>query len=86
LALATPWIAPFLLGGQAVAEGFGRHNGSGGSYFTAEEVTDFGNQREYVVGEIAGRSKIRFLVDHGSELQYTDYGVAVFDTAVKLAV
>jgi hypothetical protein len=49
-------------------------------------VTDFGNQREYVVGEIAGRSKIRFLVDHGSELQYTDYGVAVFDTAVQLAV
>jgi hypothetical protein len=75
-----------LLGGQAVAEGFGRHNGSGGSYFTSEEVTDFGNQREYVVGEIAGRSKIRFLVDHGSELQYTDYGVAVFDTAVQLAV
>ena len=74
-----------LLGGQAVAEGFGRHNGSGGSYFTAEEVTDFQNQREYVVGEIAGRSKIRFLVDHGSEQQYTDYGVAVFDTAVRLA-
>jgi len=25
------------------------------------------------------------LVDHGSEQQYTDYGVAVFDTAVRLA-
>jgi len=74
-----------LLGGQALAEGFGRHNGSGSSYFTAEETTDFGNQREYVVGEIGGRSKIRFLIDHGNEQQYTDYGVAVIDTAVRLA-
>ena len=74
-----------LLGGQALAEGFGRHNGSGSSYFTAEETTDFGNQREYVVGEIGGRSKIRFLIDHGNEQQYTDYGVAAIDTAVRLA-
>lgn len=74
-----------LLGGQALAEGFGKHNGSGNSYFTEEEVTDFKNQREYVVGEVAGRSKIRFEIDHGSEKQFTDYGVAVIDTAVRLA-
>jgi len=74
-----------LLGGQALAEGFGKHRVSQGSYFTAEEITDFGNRCEYVAGEIGGRSKIRFLVDHGSEKQYTDYGVAVIDTAVRLA-
>jgi N4-gp56 family major capsid protein len=74
-----------VLGGQALAEGFGMHMNSLGSYFTAEEKSDFGNQLEYVVGEIAGRSKIRFLVDHGSDQQYTDYGVAVVDTAVRLA-
>jgi N4-gp56 family major capsid protein len=74
-----------LLGGQALAEGFGKHNKSLGSYFTAEELTDFGDKYEYLVGEIAGRSKIRFLVDHGDSLQYTDNGVAVFDTAVRLA-
>ncbi len=74
-----------LLGGQALAEGFGRHMGSGSSYFTKEEIDDFENQREYLVGEVAGRSKIRFLIDHGSEQQYTDYGVAVIDTAVRLA-
>ena len=66
-------------------KGSGRHNGSGSSYFTAEETTDFGNQRGYVVGEIGGRSKIRFLIDHGNEQQYTDYGVAAIDTAVRLA-
>lgn len=74
-----------LLGGQALAEGFGKHNKSMGSYFTAEELTDFEDKYEYVVGEIAGRSKIRFLVDHGDSQQYTDNGVAVIDTAVRLA-
>lgn len=74
-----------LLGGQALAEGFGKHRKSQGSYFTAEEETDFGDKIEYLVGEVGGRSKIRFLVDHGSEKQYTDNGVAVIDTAVRLA-
>lgn len=75
-----------LLGGQALAEGYGKHRKSGGSYFTAEEKTDFENKYSYLIGEIAGRSKIRFLVDHGTEQQYTDNGVMVIDTAVSLTV
>lgn len=74
-----------LLGGQALAEGYGKHNRSLGSFFTEEEWSNFHNDYEYLIGEIAGRSKIRFLVDHGESLQYTDNGVAVFDTAVRLA-
>lgn len=86
-ALATGYAVDraILLGGQALAEGYGKHKGSLGSFFTEEEWTDFHNQYEYLVGEIAGRSKIRFLVDHGDSIQYTDNGVAVFDTAVRLA-
>ena len=74
-----------MLAGQAFAEGYGKHNTSMGSFFTEEEWTDFRNQYEYLIGEIAGRSKIRFLVDHGESVQYTDNGVAVFDTAVRLS-
>lgn len=34
---------------------------------------------------INGRSKVRFLVNHGDESQYTDHGVMAIDTAVRIA-
>ena len=37
------------------------------------------------MGAINGRSKIRFDIDHGDSKQFTDYGVTVIDTAVKLS-
>jgi hypothetical protein len=30
-------------------------------------------------------SKIRFLIDHGTQKEYTDFGVMAIDTAVRLA-
>ena len=44
-----------------------------------------GDKLELLVGAINGRSKIRFEVNHGDTTQYTDYGVMVIDTAVKLS-
>jgi N4-gp56 family major capsid protein len=74
-----------LLGGQALAEGFGKAMQSGASFFWSEKELDHGDKMEYLIGEVAGRSKIQFLVDFGDTQQYTDYGVIAIDTAVRLA-
>ena len=74
-----------LLGSQALAEGFGRHNGSEVHISPQKKRPTLAISVIHVVGGIGGRSKIRFLIDHGNEQQYTDYGVAVIDTAVRLA-
>jgi len=74
-----------LLGGQALAEAWGKHNKSGSPYFWSEKELDHGDKLELLVGMISGRSKIRFLIDHGSEQQYTDFGVMAIDTVVRIA-
>jgi N4-gp56 family major capsid protein len=74
-----------LLGGQALAEAWGKHRKTGNPYFWSEKELDHGDKLEVLVGAINGRSKVRFLIDHGDEQQYTDYGVIAIDTAVKLA-
>jgi hypothetical protein len=58
---------------------------SGASFFWSEKELDHGDKMEYLIGEVAGRSKIQFLVDFGDTQQYTDYGVIAIDTAVRLA-
>jgi Protein of unknown function (DUF4043) len=73
-----------LLGGQALAEAFAKHNGSGAPFFWSEKMLDHDDKLEMLVGTIRGVSKIRFLIDHGTEERYTDFGVTVFDTAVSL--
>lgn len=73
-----------LLGGQALAEAFAKHGDSNGPFFWKEKMLDHDDKMEMLVGTIRGVSKIRFLVDQGSESHYTDYGVTVFDTAVQL--
>lgn len=75
-----------LLGGQALAEAFGKHRKTGNPYFWSEKELDHGDKLELLVGAINGRSKIRFAIDHGEGAkQPTDYGVMAIDTVVKLA-
>ncbi len=73
-----------LLGGQAVAEAFAKHNGTGVPFFWSEKQLDHDDKLEMLVGTIRGVSKIRFEIDFGDSKQFTDYGVTVIDTAVVL--
>ena len=73
-----------LLGGQALAEAWGKHNKTGMPYFFSEKELDHGDKLEILLGMINGRSKIRFEIDHGDTKQFTDYGVMAIDTVVKL--
>lgn len=74
-----------LLGGQALAEAFGKHAKTGNPFFWSEKELDHGDKLEILIGMISGKSKVRFLVDHGTQTQYTDYGIMAIDTAVKIA-
>lgn len=73
-----------LLGGQALAQAFGASEHSGIPFFWKEEMDDFDDKMELAIGSIFGMSKIRFAVDHGDSVQFTDHGVTVLDTAVKI--
>lgn len=73
-----------LLGGQALAQAFGRSEHSGVPFFWSEEKGDHGDKMEILIGAILGMSKVRFAVDHGDSKQFTDHGVTVLDTAVKI--
>ena len=75
-----------LLGGQALAEAWGKHRKTGNPFFWSEKELDHDDKLELLVGAINGRSKIRFEVDHGDTKQITDHGIMVIDTAVKLGV
>lgn len=75
-----------LLGGQALAEAFGKHRQSGSPFFFSEKELDHNDKLELLVGAINGRSKIRFEIDYGAAgKQPTDYGVMAIDTVVRLA-
>lgn len=73
-----------LLGGQALAEAWGKHVKTGSPFFYSEKELDHDDKLELLVGAINGRSKIRFEVDHGDTKQFTDYGVIAIDTVVPL--
>jgi N4-gp56 family major capsid protein len=74
-----------LLGGQALAEAYGKARQTGNPYFWSEKELDHGDKLEVLIGMISGKSKTRFLINHGEEQQYTDFGVVAIDTAVKIA-
>jgi len=74
-----------LLGGQALAEAFGKARQTGNPYFWSEKELDHGDKLEVLIGSVGGKSKTRFLINHGDSEQYTDYGVIAIDTAVKIA-
>lgn len=73
-----------LLGGQALAMAYGKNNKTGNPYFWSEKELDHGDKLEVLIGSIMGSSKIRFLMDHGSQSEFTDNGVLCIDSAVSL--
>jgi len=73
-----------LLGGQALAEAYGKARQTGNPYFWSEKELDHGDKLEILIGMIAGCSKIQFQIDHGDAKEYTDFGVMAIDTAVAL--
>lgn len=74
-----------LLGGQALATALGMNNKTGNPFFWSEKELDHGDKLEVLIGMMNGSSKIRFLIDHGTQgLQYTDNGIIAIDSAVKL--
>lgn len=74
-----------LLGGQALAEAYGKTRQTGNPYFWSEKELDHGDKLEILVGAICGKSKIRFEIDHGPQKEFTDFGVMAIDTAVAIA-
>lgn len=73
-----------LLGGQAIAEAFAASDKAKIPFFWSEKELDHGDKIEVLLGMIRGVSKIRFAIDHGNGVQFTDYGATVFDTAVPI--
>lgn len=73
-----------LLGGQALVQAFGKSEHSGMPFFWKENQTDFDDKMELAIGAILGMSKVRFAVDKGDTVEFTDHGVTVLDTAVKI--
>lgn len=74
-----------LLGGQALAQAFGRSKHGGMPFFWKEKDFDHGDKMELLIGAIQGMAKIRWLVDQGSGAkQFTDHGVIAIDTAVPI--
>lgn len=73
-----------LLGGQALAEAYGKARQTGNPYFWSEKELDHGDKLEILLGMICGKSKVRFEIDHGTQKEFTDFGVMAIDTAVKL--
>ena len=75
-----------LLGGQALCEAFGKARKTGNPYFWSEKELDHGDKLELLIGMINGKSKTRFIIDHGAlGQQYTDYGVMAIDSVVRIA-
>ena len=74
-----------LLGGQALAEAYGKARQTGNPYFWSEKELDHGDKLEILLGMISGCSKIQFEIEHGDGKQRTDFGVMAIDTAVQLA-
>lgn len=73
-----------LLGGQALAQAFAASEHSGMPFFWSEKDMDHGDKLELLIGAILGCSKIRFGVETGNGLEFTDHGVIAIDTAVPI--
>jgi N4-gp56 family major capsid protein len=73
-----------ILGGQGVAEALAKHDKSGMPFFWSEVELDHGNSVELLVGAIRAASKIRFNVNTGNGMEYTDHGIIAIDSAVPI--
>ncbi|GER16685.1 N4-gp56 family major capsid protein [Variovorax boronicumulans] len=74
-----------LLGGQALAEAYGKNGHTGNPFFWSEKLLDHDDKLEVLIGMMAGKSKIRFEIDYGETKQFTDQGIMVIDTAVAIS-
>ena len=75
-----------LIGAQALAHAYGGYKKTSSPYFWSEKMLDHDDKVEFLIGMIAGMSKIRFLLDHGgANPEYTDNGVIAVDSAVSLS-
>lgn len=74
-----------LLGGQALAEAYGKTRQTGNPYFWSEKELDHGDKLEVLVGAIGAKAKVRFRLDHGGAggEEDTDFGVIALDTYVN---
>lgn len=73
-----------LLGGQAVAEALAKSDKTGIPFFWSEKELDHGDKCELLIGAIRGVSKIRFAVNTGEGVEFTDYGATAIDTVVPI--
>ena len=74
-----------LLGGQALAQAFGKSKHGGLPFFWKEKSFDHDDKMELLIGAIQGLAKVRWLVDQGAGTKhYTDHGVIAIDTAVPI--
>lgn len=77
VAAAVATDRSLLLGAQALAEVFGRHDKSGYHYSWHEEETDHGNTVETSIAMMGAKAKLRF---KGSNGEITDHGVMTVDS------
>ena len=74
-----------LLGGQALAQAFGKSKHGGLPFFWKEKSFDHDDKDELLIGAIMGMMKLRWLVDQGDgSSHFTDHGVIAIDTAVPI--
>lgn len=74
-----------LLGGQSLAQAFGKSKHGGMPFFWSEKDFDHGDKLELLIGAIMGVFKIRWLVSQGNgKKHYTDHGATAIDTAVRI--
>jgi hypothetical protein len=69
-----------LLGGQALAEAWGKKRRTGTPFFWSEKELDHGDKLELLIGAVGGRSKIRFNIDHGTSASNTPTWVRLRST------
>ena len=77
--VATTVDRAMVLGGQALANAYGKTSG-GNSFSIHQEKTDAGNRTETTIGWMNGLKKIRFRDKFG---RLNDHGVMIMDTAVS---
>lgn len=73
-----------ILGGQSLIEGMASHPTSGLPMFWSEKKLDHDDKVELLIGAIRAASKVRWEVDTGQGMEFTDHGVTVVDTAIAL--
>lgn len=74
-----------LLGAQALANVYGRNQGSDFHFEYMEDTYDFGRKLEIAAAGMGGKAKVRFNIPNSSgTFTPTDHGVCVIDAAVAL--